>query len=253
LPVLEGVIARRVLLNFRADPALVQSLLPQPLLVQRHRAAAIVGICLIRLEHLRPKGMPELLGVAAENMAHRAAILYPAEEGMRPGVFVWRRDTNLNVVHLLGGRAFPGIHQRARFLVQQRDQGLAMTVRTRRGEADVAFHSATVSTWRPTPAFDSMAEASDFFRAGECGFSCSRRGNALEGLRLKSLEWEMSPLRLELERTAFFLNPQLFPRGSVEFDSALLMQHIAHEWHVVPAPEAETVTAPSRHLVPASS
>jgi hypothetical protein len=56
LPVIEGVIRRRLLLIFRMDPDLVAPLLPEPLEVLTHRRFAIVGICLIGMERLRPKG-----------------------------------------------------------------------------------------------------------------------------------------------------------------------------------------------------
>ena len=56
LPVIHGVIARRMLLNFRADAKVVQRLLPDPLRVDQQQGHAIVGICLIRLENLRPNG-----------------------------------------------------------------------------------------------------------------------------------------------------------------------------------------------------
>jgi uncharacterized protein YqjF (DUF2071 family) len=58
VPTIEGVIDRRILVNFRIDPSSVAALLPsplQPLLVDGH---AIGGICLIRLKDIRPRGWP---------------------------------------------------------------------------------------------------------------------------------------------------------------------------------------------------
>jgi hypothetical protein len=109
LPALEGVIRRRLLLNFRMDPGLVAPLLPEPLEVLTHSRFAIVGICLIGIERLRPKGLPSWLGLTSENMAHRIAIRYPTSTGMSDGVFIWRRDTDQCLVSLLGGRLFPGV------------------------------------------------------------------------------------------------------------------------------------------------
>ena len=37
--------------------------------------------------------------------------------------------------------------------------------------------------------------------------------------------------RSEAVHSNFFENESMFPKGSIEFDCALLMQHIAHEWH----------------------
>src|SRR2546421_920525 len=106
LPMIQGVIARRMLLNFRADAEVVQRLLPAPLQVDQQNGHAIVGVCLIRLENLRPHGVPGPLGLSSENMAHRVAIRYPGSEGIRPGVFVWRRETDQRLV--AWGTPFPG-------------------------------------------------------------------------------------------------------------------------------------------------
>ena len=93
LPTLEGIIARRVLVNFRVDPDVARRLVPAPLEPVVERGACVAGICLIRLERLRPKGLPAAVGLASENMAHRIAIRYPTPDGPSDGVFIWRRDT----------------------------------------------------------------------------------------------------------------------------------------------------------------
>lgn len=233
LPLLEGIIARRVLLNFRADAQVVQRLLPSPLEVEEQRGSAIVGVCLIRLEQLRPRGIPGALGVASENMAHRVAIRYPTPQGLRPGVFIWRRETDQKLVELLGGRLFPGVHHGASFRVRDEAGMLAMDVTTDDGRADVRFSAGHSVPWRPTPSFDSFEEVSEFFRKGDCGFSCSLRGDELEGLQLKTLRWEMEPLAVELERCAFYFDPARFPKGSVAFECGLLMRGLPHQWHQI--------------------
>jgi len=83
---------------------------------------------------------------------------------------------------------------------------------------------------RHTPSFGSFDEVSNFFRKGDCGFSCSLRGE-LEGLQLKTLKWEMTPLEIESQHSAFYSDSQRFPAGSLEFDCGLLMRGIQHEWH----------------------
>jgi hypothetical protein len=231
LPLIQGVIARRILLNFRADPDVVQRLLPAPLQVDRQHGHAIVGICLIRLENLRPNGVPGAFGLSSENMAHRVAIQYPTGEGIRPGVFVWRRETDQRLVELLGGRLFPGVHGHAGFQVSESDDCLGMDVTSDDGKADVHFSARVSKEWRPTPSFSSFDEVSEFFRKGDCGFSCSLSGNELEGLQLKTLKWEMAPLEIESQHSAFYSDSLRFPTGSLDFDCGLLMRGIPHEWH----------------------
>src|SRR5882724_6927625 len=116
LPTLEGVIRRRVLLNFHVDAGVVARLLPAPLEVLRYNGFAIVGVCLIGMEQLRPTGLPGSLGLSSENMAHRVAIRYPTRKGMQDGVYIWRRETDQCLIGILGGRLFPGIKQSADFV-----------------------------------------------------------------------------------------------------------------------------------------
>ncbi len=79
--------------------------------------------------------------------------------------------------------------------------------------------------------FRSLEKASGFFERGGCGFSCGLKGNRLEGLRLHTLKWSVVPLGVENIRTAFFDDPFRFPEGTVQFDNALLMRGVPHEWH----------------------
>ena len=41
----------------------------------------------------------------------------------------------------------------------------------------------------------------------------------------------MAPLEVDSVESSFFADRNLFPCGSVEFDSAFVMREIAHEWH----------------------
>ena len=114
IPALEGVIKRRMLINFRIDPEVMQRFLPAPFRPKLHANFAIAGICLIRLEHIRPKGLPGLLGFSSENAAHRIAVEWDDPSGQpQEGVFIPRRDTGSLLNHLMGGRIFSGEHHLA--------------------------------------------------------------------------------------------------------------------------------------------
>ncbi|HVU64637.1 MAG TPA: DUF2071 domain-containing protein, partial [Phycisphaerales bacterium] len=67
LPAIQGVIERRLLVNFRGDPEVVARLLPRPFEPVLVDGYAIVGICLIRLSGMRPAMMPVRCGVRSEN------------------------------------------------------------------------------------------------------------------------------------------------------------------------------------------
>jgi len=166
-------------------------------------------------------------------MAHRVAIQYPTSTGMSDGVFIWRRETDQCLVSRLGGRLFPGVHQSGEFTVDDRADGLSIAVRTRNGEADVRVEASYGDEWNSQSVFSGLDDAADFFRRGDCGFSCSLRDGTLDGIQLKTLRWEMSSLRIHESYSAFFQGGQHFPANAVEFDCALLMRGIPHEWHEI--------------------
>src|SRR5215469_18843154 len=74
IPTLFGVIKRRFLINFRVQPEVMKGILPPPFELKLHRGYAIAGICLIRLESIRPWGLPGFIGLSGENAAHRVAV-----------------------------------------------------------------------------------------------------------------------------------------------------------------------------------
>src|SRR5690606_6569180 len=124
-PTLDGVIRRRILVNFRVDPEVARALVPEPLELELHGGYAHAGICLIRLEQVRPACSPIDVGIASENIAHRFAVRRPSADGeVDTGVFVPRRDTDNLLNRIAGGRLFPGRHGAARFEVDDaRDRG----------------------------------------------------------------------------------------------------------------------------------
>jgi hypothetical protein len=171
------------------------------------------------------------MGITSEGMAHRVAVRYPAPDGWREGVFIWRRETDRRPIALVGGRVFPGMHRQAEFLLAEDEGRLAMAVFTERRKADVSFDARFPTEWAETSLFDSLEEASQFFERGACGFSCSPRTGELEGMQLRTSGWNVVPLRIRQVSSTFFENPDRFPPGSVEFDCALLMRGVASEWH----------------------
>ena len=63
IPILRGVIDRRILVNYHVDPSVLAPLLPAPFRPKIINGLGMVGICLIRLKHIRPRFFPRWLGV----------------------------------------------------------------------------------------------------------------------------------------------------------------------------------------------
>lgn len=233
LPVMEGIIARRILLNWWVEPEVAQRLLPAPFEPALVNGLAVAGICLLRLEQLRPTGMPAALGITTESYAHRIAVRYPATDGWRDGVYIWRRDTDSFFTRLLGGRLFPGVHGDAEFQVDEGEGALAMNVFSREGGADVSFRALTEARWQWSLLFPRFTDVCSFFERGSRGFSCRLDGQGVEGMEMRTTQWKVSPLAVQDVRSAFFEDRQRFPRGSCGFDSAAIMRGIPHTWHEI--------------------
>src|SRR5215475_10825611 len=107
MPDIQGLIRRRLLVNYRVDPEIIQRHLPAPFQPKLQRGHAVAGICLIRLENIRTKHVPEVLGVSSENAAHRIAVTWRDETGNHEGVYIPRRDTSSVINQIAGGRLFP--------------------------------------------------------------------------------------------------------------------------------------------------
>jgi hypothetical protein len=231
LPVVRGVIDRRLLVNFRCAPSALQCLLPAPFRPKLVHGWAMGGICLIRLKELRPRWLSMPIGFTSENAAHRIAVEWEENNQRREGVFIPRRDTNSRLNRLAGSRLFPGVHHFARFDVWESPNRFKLDLRSEDGQARVRVIARVAEVWPGGSVFPSLDEASAFFAAGSLGWSAGNHPGELDGLELRSFGWRMEPLVVERVESSFFNSTSVFPSGTVEFDSALLMRGIQHEWH----------------------
>jgi hypothetical protein len=231
IPTLCGVIDRRLLVNFRCHPDVLARQLPAPFRPQLHRGHALVGICLIRLRAVRPRGLPAWLGIRSENAAHRAAVHWDQGGRCHTGVFVRRRDTGSWLNAMAGGRLFPGEHHRARFDVADDGTRLAIAMRSDDGTADLDVTGAVAREWPAGSVFGSCDEASAFFAAGAVGWSVTGQPGRFDGLELRCKRWHVEPLAVSGLTSRWFDDRERFPPGSIAFDNALLMRNIDHSWH----------------------
>jgi len=231
LPVIQGTIGRRILANFRVDPEIMQRELPARFRPKLQSGHAIAGICLIRLEHVRPRAMPELVGLNSENAAHRVAVKWVEDNQEREGVFISRRDTNSQINHLLGGRIFPGEHNQASFIVSESESEIRLAMESEDAKVKVRVEGRIGSSLPRSSVFSSLPEASSFFEGGSVGFSVTRDPGRLDGLKLQTAQWRVEPLDVSDIYSSYFSNETKFPQGTVEFDHALIMRNVEHEWH----------------------
>lgn len=232
IPTLEGTIDRRLLINYRVDPAYLQRLLPAPFRPKLIHGMGIAGICLIRLKQLRLRAVPALLGFSSENAAHRIAVEWEERGAYREGVYIPRRDSSSLFVTLAGGRLFPGSHHHASFQVAEEGDSFSVRMVSDDGETSVTVEAQIASDLPEHSIFASLEEASAFFEQGAVGYSVTNQAGKLDGLELRCKNWKVEPLHVTKAQSNFFDDPQRFPQGSAKLDCALLMRAIRHEWYV---------------------
>ncbi len=244
LPELAGLIRRRLLVNFKVDPAVMQSLVPAPFKPKLHKGYAIAGVCLINLDHVRPRYLPSWLGVASENAAHRVAVEWEDTTGLHEGVYINRRDSSSLINRLAGGRLFPGEHHAAEFQVEDDGQRVSLRMFSKDGNVTIDLAGAACPDFPQTSVFASIAEASAFFESGSLGYSDTQAGGLLDGMCLITEAWTVAPFLVEHVHSSYFEDLTRFPAGSVEFDSGLVMRNIAHVWRSAPALRAGASQVP---------
>jgi len=233
IPVIAGVIRRRMLVNYRVDPDVAQRALPKQFRPKLAHGYAVAGICLIRLEQIRPKSMPALIGLSSENAAHRFSVEWDEGSETHEGVFIPRRDTSSMANHLVGGRLFSGEHGLAEFKVTDDEHNIDFEMHAADGMS-VRLKAHETDALPSTSIFKTLEESSQFFENGAVGYSARRDSEEIDGLRLEVQKWKVLPLAIEEVYSSYYSDPSLFPEGSVVFDHALIMRNIDHEWHALP-------------------
>jgi uncharacterized protein YqjF (DUF2071 family) len=231
IPVIRGVIERRILVNYRADAGVVAAQLPAPFRPKLHRGYAMVGICLIRLRDVRPRWVPAWAGIRSENAAHRTAVLWDENGRVAEGVYVARRDTSSRFNACAGGRLFPGIHSHADFRVAEAGEHFEVALASDDGITKVAVAGDVAEALPRTSIFESLAQASSFFEGGSLGYSATRDATRFHGLELRCKTWHVDALTVSNVRSSVFDDRARFPDGTIAFDCALVMRGVDHEWH----------------------
>jgi hypothetical protein len=232
---MRGVVRRRILLNYRVDPEVMQRQLPSVFRPQLVNGWAVAGICLIRLEQLRPRGIPAVLGLSSENAAHRVAVRWMDATGhARRDVYIPRRETGSAINAAVGRRVFPVEARSARFVVNDDERVLELSMLTQDGAADVRVRARHADALPTSSCFGSLEAASEFFASGTIGYSAANDTPRLDGVELRPETWRMHALDIDELFSSYYTDPLRFPPGSIAFDSALVMRDIVHEWHVLP-------------------
>jgi hypothetical protein len=228
---------RRLLVTYRVDPTVAAALVPAPFRPQLVDGSAVAGICLIGFEAMRPGWFGPRIGLRSENVAHRIAVEWDEESGIRTGVYIFGRHTSSLLPVLGGGRLFPGVHRRGRITVDETVDRFRITLDA--PDSQLAVDIEARLPWK-SDLFPTLEAASDFYRGGPVGWSPRIRGDGVEALELVSQNWAVEPGYVHSARSSFF---DSLPPGSAVLDSALVMRDLPLVWETPKVEFRETVPA----------
>jgi hypothetical protein len=95
-------------------------------------------------------------------------------------------------------------------------------------DTSISIDAKETSQFDQNSIFESLENVSDFFERGAVGYSPNN--DKYEGLKLQAYNWQVRPLEVLNVHSSFYENETIFPKGSVQFDNALLMTRVEHEW-----------------------
>ncbi|MEZ4921412.1 MAG: DUF2071 domain-containing protein [Saprospiraceae bacterium] len=191
IPRIQGVIDRRLLINYQVDEEVLARYLPKPFKPKLVSGKGIAGICLIRLKEIRPKGIPKQFGISSENGAHRIAVEWVEDGEVKEGVYIPRRDTSSLINSLAGGTVFPGIHHLAKFTVQESGSEYKVSFKSK-DNTFVSIVAQETTSWNRSSVFEDLDSVSRFFEKGKIGYSSA--SNGFDGLLLDTYSWDVLPL-----------------------------------------------------------
>jgi hypothetical protein len=229
---LHGLIRRRVLVNYRLDPEVAARHVPAPFRPKNYYGHAIAGICLVRLEHVRPAWMPGPWGVTSENAAHRIAVEWDDEITGQPrdGVYIPQRHTNSPLTRLGGGRFVSTVHHQADFTVVDTDSRVNVSMRAPDSGASLELRALESSFHPATSCFRRLADASTFFEHASREYSATGNPQEFDAVDLHIKKWHVLPLAVEHVNSSYFADESRFPHGSATFDHALILRDTEIEW-----------------------
>jgi hypothetical protein len=221
---LRAQVRRRLLISYRVNPEVAQTLIPEPFRPQIVDGSAVAGVCMIGLQSVRPGWLRPRLGFRTENVAHRIAVEWDEDGVTRSGVYIVERHSSSLLPVLAGGRLFPGVQKRARFKLDETSSRfrVAMSAPGVRVAVDVELGGRWNSSLFPT-----VEAASSFHELGAVGWSPRRDGRGVEPLELTSTDWAVEPGRVVSVQSSFF---DELPEGAAVLDSVVVMRDLPFFW-----------------------
>jgi hypothetical protein len=215
-----GKIERRILVGYGFEPEVITPLLPQGILPKIVNGKAVVGLCLIHFDYMRPTWIPLPTGIPFESAAHRIGIQWETQQGdIENGVYVAEQYTNSQIINTIGGKFFPGVQELSRFNVREDKDQIKLRIHNENREIKVDIKPST--EWKSS-LFSDIEQAAAFYKPPK-GWSRTLDQEKVEGVEMRISNWNYENWEPNEILSSFF---EQFPEGSYTYDHTIVMRNL---------------------------
>lgn len=226
-----------MLLAYRTPAASVRDLLPPGLELLTRGEWGFWSVVACRIEGMRPRGVPEALGVTYRHVAYRLYVRATTTGGEPiDGIYFVRSDADSGPI-AAAGNAFSDFHfHPARIDLRADGRELRLAVRTGGDDAGRAHLRALIGMPSEPPRgspFHDRNEAAAFLKYRPLGLAVA---NTPRGRRLRLAEvfrdegdWQETPLQVAEAHWEFF---HRLGQDAIELEHAVLVAPIQYRWRL---------------------
>ena len=234
LPVIRGVIDRRILVNYRVDPGVLAALLPAPFRPKLVAASGMVGRLPDPPEaRCGPRFLPPLAGDLLRERRPPRRRRMGRGGRRREGVFVPRRDTDSRLNRLGGRAALPRRPLTTpAFTVRGDGRPLPRRPPQRRRRTSLSVVGGVNAAVAGGVGLRLARGGLRLLRGGLAGVLRDAPARPARGAGAAAPRWRVEPLAGRAGGVQLLRGPVALPAGVGRVRLALLMRGIDHEWHV---------------------
>ena len=227
-----GRIDECFLLSYAVDPERAATLVPAGLDLITHRGCAFLNIVVCRIERMRPRLVPNALGLTYWHVAYRLHVSATISRGISiEGLYFLRSDVDRPLFGAIGNRLTDFKFHRSRVTFRSAGQGWALTV------IDPCGVGSAIMRARPTinpprcGLFPSIEERERVLKYAPFGLSVSRSGQHVRVAEVQRDErmWKEMPVAVEAAQWRF---PESLGLHTGELARATRVSPIDYRWRI---------------------
>jgi uncharacterized protein YqjF (DUF2071 family) len=224
---MRGLLAHCWLFIYQTPAEAVAHLLPVPLKPVTHRGFAFWNIVVSQIRHMRPRGVPDYLGITYWHTAYRLYVrFHPASGEPIEGLYFLRSDCDSSLITLAGNLLTDfRFHQAA---IDVREGATTVTIQVESPAAPAyAALRPEVPTERPSySAFSSLEQAAAFLKYKPASITITHDGMAnVMHIDRDEAAWRSKLVHIESASWDFLKGRPVLPEICYQVDP------IAYQWN----------------------